>query len=194
MKQKENVKEREQYMNLKRILFILFLGLYLLSCGNKTKSEENKQEEKKGTVENTEKSTENRYGSNLVGYVTKPNDWMEFEDPDSSVNAVQLSIDPVNIITLDIVGVNGNLTVEKAVLLIKKRYLNFGISLENISEKNIEINGYKGKQVTIKIPDGRVLIVNYIEDNGNIYHISQEGLPKDQNELTKVVNTWRPDK
>lgn len=28
-------------MNLKRILFILFLGLYLLSCGNKTKSEEN---------------------------------------------------------------------------------------------------------------------------------------------------------
>ena len=181
-------------MNLKRILFILFLGLYLLSCGNKTKSEENKQEEKKGTVENTEKSTENIYGSNLVGYVTKPNDWMEFEDPDSSVNAVQLSIDPVNIITLDIVGVNGNLTVEKAVLLIKKRYLNFGISLENISEKNIEINGYKGKQVTIKIPDGRVLIVNYIEDNGNIYHISQEGLPKDQNELTKVVNTWRPDK
>lgn len=34
-------------MNLKRILFILFLGLYLLSCGNKTKSEENKQEEKR---------------------------------------------------------------------------------------------------------------------------------------------------
>lgn len=80
-----------------------------------------------------------------MGYVTKPNDWMEFEDPDSSVNAVQLSIDPVNIITLDIVGVNGNSTVEKAVLLTKKRYLNLGISLENISEKNIEINGYKGK-------------------------------------------------
>ena len=41
MKQKENVKEREQYMNLKSVLFILFLGLCLLSCGNKTKSEEN---------------------------------------------------------------------------------------------------------------------------------------------------------
>jgi len=77
-------------MNLKRILFILFLGLCLLSCGNKTKSEENKQEEKKGAVENTEKSTENRYGSNLVGYVTKQNDWMEFEDPNASQNAKHL--------------------------------------------------------------------------------------------------------
>lgn len=46
-------------------------------------------------------------------------------------------------------------------------------------------NGYKGKQVTVKIPDGRIFIVNYIENNGNIYHISQEGLPEYQEELKK---------
>ena len=53
-------------------------------------------------------------------------------------------------------------------------------------------NGYKGKQVTVKIPDGRIFIVNYIENNGNIYHISQEGLPEYQEELKKVVDTWLP--
>jgi len=46
-------------------------------------------------------------------------------------------------------------------------------------------NGYKGKQVTVKIPDGRIFIVNYIENNGNIYHILQEGLPEYQEELKK---------
>lgn len=58
--------------------------------------------------------------------------------------------------------------------------------------KDVEINGYKGKQVTVKIPDGRIFIVNYIENNGNIYHISQEGLPEYQEELKKVVDTWLP--
>lgn len=179
-------------MNLKRVLFILFLGLYLLSCGNKTKSEENKQEEKKGTVENTEKSTENRYGSNLVGYVTKPNDWMEFEDPNASQNAKQLTPDSVNIVTLDVVAVDGSATAEQAAAVTQERYMNSGI--KDVSLKDSEIGNYKGKQVTVKVPDGRILIVNYIEYNNNVYYISQEGLPKYQNELTKVVNTWRPDK
>ena len=67
------------------------------------------------------------------------------------------------------------------------------ISSEDIVEKDVKINGYKGKQVTVKIPDGRIFIVNYIENNGNIYHISQEGLPEYQEELKKVVDTWLPD-
>ena len=58
--------------------------------------------------------------------------------------------------------------------------------------KDVEINGYKGKQVTVKILDGRIFIVNYIENNGNIYHISQEGLPEYQEELKKVIDTWLP--
>ena len=88
---------------------------------------------------------------------------------------------------------NGNSTVDRAVSRTKERYLNFGISSEDIVEKDVEINGYKGKQVTVKIPDGRIFIVNYIENNGNIYHISQEGLPEYQEELKKVVDTWLPD-
>ena len=46
--------------------------------------------------------------------------------------------------------------------------------------------------MTVKILDGRIFIVNYIENNGNIYHISQEGLPEYQEELKKVVDTWLP--
>lgn len=87
---------------------------------------------------------------------------------------------------------DGNSTVDRAVSRTKERYLNFGISSEDIVEKDVKINGYKGKQVTVKIPDGRIFIVNYIENNGNIYHISQEGLPEYQEELKKVVDTWLP--
>ena len=54
--------------------------------------------------------------------------------------------------------------------------MNSGI--KDVSLKDSEIGNYKGKQVTVKVPDGRILIVNYIEYNNNVYYISQEGLPK----------------
>ena len=168
-----------------KIMWILFI---LISCGN----DNNKKISETETKNKIEKEKNLRYGSGKVGYVTKTEKWLEFVDPDASINAVQIAIDPVNIITLDIVGVNGNSTVDRAVSRTKERYLNFGISSEDIVEKDVKINGYKGKQVTVKIPDGRIFIVNYIENNGNIYHISQERLPEYQEELKKVVDTWLP--
>ncbi len=176
---------------LKQLFQIICVLCLLISCGNK--DNKNVLESK---VQNDKIETERnlRYGSKKVGYVTKSEKLLKFVDPNASVNAVQLSIDPINIITLDVISENGNSTVERVVSVTKKRYLDFGISSENIIEKDIEINGYKGKQVTIKIPDGRILIVNYIENDGNIYHISQEGLPKYQEELKKTVDTWLPDK
>ena len=173
---------------MKQLFKIMWILFVLISCGN----DNNKNISKTETKNKIEKEKNLRYGSGKVGYVTKTEKWLEFVDPDASINAVQIAIDPVNIITLDIVGVNGNSTVERAVSRTKERYLNFGISSEDIVEKDVKINGYKGKQVTVKIPDGRIFIVNYIENNGNIYHISQEGLPEYQEELKKVVDTWLP--
>lgn len=115
-----------------------------------------------------------------------------FEDSNASQNAKQLTPDSVNIVTLDVVAVDGSSTAEQAAAVTQERYVNSGI--KDVSLKDSEIGNYKGKQVTVKVPDGRILIVNYIEYNNNVYYISQEGLPKYQNELTKVVNTWRPDK
>ena len=174
---------------MKQLFKIMWILFVLISCGN----DNNKKIPETETENKIEKEKNLRYGSGKVGYVTKTEKWLEFVDPDASINAVQIAIDPVNIITLDIVGVNGNSTVDRAVSRTKERYLNFGISSEDIVEKDVKINGYKGKQVTVKIPDGRIFIVNYIENNGNIYHISQEGLPEYQEELKKVVDTWLPD-
>ena len=174
---------------MKQLFKIMWILFVLISCGN----DNNKKIPETETENKIEKEKNLRYGSGKVGYVTKTEKWLEFVDPDASINAVQIAIDPVNIITLDIVGVNGNSTVDRAVSRTKERYLNFGISSKDIVEKDVKINGYKGKQVTVKIPDGRIFIVNYIENNGNIYHISQEGLPEYQEELKKVVDTWLPD-
>ena len=174
--------------SLKQLFKIMWILFVLISCGN----EKNKNISETETKNKIETGRNLRYGSGKVGYITKTEKWLEFVDPDASINAVQIAIDPVNIITLDIVGVNGNSTVDRAVSRTKERYLNFGISSEDIVEKDVKINGYKGKQVTVKIPDGRIFIVNYIENNGNIYHISQEGLPEYQEELKKVVYTWLP--
>ena len=173
---------------MKQLFKIMWILFVLISCGN----DNNKKIPETETKNKIETGKNLRYGSGKVGYVTKTEKWLEFVDLDASINAVQIAIDPVNIITLDIVGVNGNSTVDRAVSRTKERYLNFGILSEDIVEKDVEINGYKGKQVTVKIPDGRIFIVNYIENNGNIYHISQEGLPEYQEELKKVVDTWLP--
>ena len=119
-----------------KIMWILFI---LISCGN----DNNKKISETETKNKIETGRNLRYGSGKVGYVTKTEKWLEFVDPDASINAVQIAIDPVNIITLDIVGVNGNSTVDRAVSRTKERYLNFGISSEDIVEKDVEINGYK---------------------------------------------------
>ena len=69
-----------------------------------------------------------------------------------------------------------------------------GYKRENITIKDTNINGYKGKKVRISFPDGTLFIVNFIDYNGNIYFVSQEGLPEYQNELelSEVINTWNP--
>ena len=133
-----------------------------------------------------------RYGSKNVGYVTKPSNWFNFFDPDSSPNTVQITRDGVNIVTLDVIIANGEATSNEAALVIQEKYLNSGIKKENITIKDTNINGYKGKKVRISFPDGTLFIVNFIDYNGNIYFVSQEGLPEYQNELSEVINTWNP--
>jgi len=168
-------------------VFILMLTILtnITSFGgitNKTNNKASSQKQISGT----------RYGSKNVGYVTKPSNWLNFFDPDSSPNTVQITRDGVNIVTLDVIIANGEATSNEAALVIQEKYLNSGIKKENITIKDTNINGYKGKKVRISFPDGTLFIANFIDYNGNIYFVSQEGLPEYQNELSEVINTWNP--
>ena len=168
-------------------VFILMLTILtnITSFGgitNKTNNKASSQKQISGT----------RYGSKNVGYVTKPSNWFNFFDPDSSPNTVQITRDGVNIVTLDVIIANGEATSNEAALVIQEKYLNSGIKKENITIKDTNINGYKGKKVRISFPDGTLFIANFIDYNGNIYFVSQEWLPEYQNELSEVINTWNP--
>ena len=195
-------------MNIsKKIIVLLFLMSLLFSCGDNnsenvdtanttaTKQESNSSNtETKDKAENTVQGT--RYGSDTVGYVTKPENWLEFTDPNSSPTAVQLSIDPVNIVTLDIISKDGKANSEKAAYVLMQKYLNEGIPKENITLDPVDVNGYQGTSLTIKYKDGTIMIVNCIDYDGKVYFISMEGLQNRQTlmEMAKVIETWKPTK
>ena len=157
----------------KKIIVLLFLMSLLFSCGDNnskngdtantttTKQKSNSgNTETKDKAENTVQGT--RYGSDTVGYVTKPENWLEFTDPNSSPTAVQLSIDPVNIVTLDIISKDGKANSEKAAYVLMQKYLNEGIPKENITLDPVDVNGYQGTSLTIKYKDGTIMMVKFI--------------------------------
>ena len=152
-----------------------------------------KKKEESTNNENTvamEQKMEERYGSSLVGYVTKPEDWKYFYDKNASQNAKQISLTPFDIITLDIVSTGDQETAEQLRDRSYEGYITeMGVPEENISKEDIEVNGFKGKGFTIKVLDGRELIVYLIDYDTNVYYISQEGMPDKREELKKVVNT-----
>ena len=191
----------------KKIIVLLFLMSLLFSCGDNnskngdtantttTKQKSNSgNTETKDKAENTVQGT--RYGSDTVGYVTKPENWLEFTDPNSSPTAVQLSIDPVNIVTLDIISKDGKANSEKAAYVLMQKYLNEGIPKENITLDPVDVNGYQGTSLTIKYNDGTIMIINCIDHEGKVYFISMEGLQNRQTlvEMAKVIETWKPTK
>ena len=195
-------------MNIsKKIIVLLFLMSLLFSCGDNNSENENtasttttKQKSNSGNTETKDKAENTvqgtRYGSDTVGYVTKPENWLEFTDPNSSPTAVQLSIDPVNIVTLDIISKDGKANSEKAAYVLMQKYLNEGIPKENITLDPVDINGYQGTSLTIKYKDGTIMIVNCIDYDGKVYFISMEGLQNRQTlmEMAKVIETWKPTK
>ena len=193
-------------MNIsKKIIVLLFLMSLLFSCGDNNSENRNtatttKQESNSGNIETKDKAENTvqgtRYGSDTVGYVTKPENWLEFTDPNSSPTAVQLSIDPVNIVTLDIISKDGKANSEKAAYVLMQKYLNEGIPKENITLDPVDINGYQGTSLTIKYKDGTIMIVNCIDYDGKVYFISMEGLQNRQTlmEMAKVIETWKPTK
>ena len=195
-------------MNIsKKIIVLLFLMSLLFSCGDNnskngdtTNTTATKQKSNSGNTETKDKAENTvqgtRYGSDTVGYVTKPENWLEFTDPNSSPTAVQLSIDPVNIVTLDIISKDGKANSEKAAYVLMQKYLNEGIPKENITLDPVDINGYQGTSLTIKYNDGTIMIVNCIDHEGKVYFISMEGLQNRQTlmEMAKVIETWKPTK
>ena len=195
-------------MNIsKKIIVLLFLMSLLFSCGDNNSENGNtasttttKQKSNSGNTETKDKAENTvqgtRYGSDTVGYVTKPENWLEFTDPNSSPTAVQLSIDPVNIVTLDIISKDGKANSEKAAYVLMQKYLNEGIPKENITLDPVDVNGYQGTSLTIKYKDGTIMIVNCIDYDGKVYFISMEGLQNRQTlmEMAKVIETWKPTK
>ena len=197
-------------MNIsKKITVLLFLMLLVFSCGDNNNENENtanttstKQKNNSGNTDTeTKNKAENtvqgiRYGSDTVGYVIKPENWLEFTDPNSSPTAVQLSIDPVNIVTLDLLSKDGKANSEKAAYVLMQKYLNEGIPKENITLDPVDINGYQGTSLTIKYNDGTIMIINCIDHEGKVYFISMEGLQNRQTlvEMAKVIETWKPTK
>ena len=193
-------------MNIsKKIIVLLFLMSLLFSCGDNNSENRNtatttKQKSNSGNTETKDKAENTvqgtRYGSDTVGYVTKPENWLEFTDPNSSPTAVQLSIDPVNIVTLDIISKDGKANSEKAAYVLMQKYLNEGIPKENITLDPVDVNGYQGTSLTIKYKDGTIMIVNCIDYDGKVYFISMEGLQNRQTlmEMAKVIETWKPTK
>ena len=195
-------------MNIsKKIIVLLFLMSLLFSCGDNNRENEDtanttttKQKSNSGNTETKDKAENTvrgtRYGSDTVGYVTKPENWLEFTDPNSSPTAVQLSIDPVNIVTLDIISKDGKANSEKAAYVLMQKYLNEGIPKENITLDPVDVNGYQGTSLTIKYKDGTIMIVNCIDYDGKVYFISMEGLQNRQTlmEMAKVIETWKPTK
>ena len=195
-------------MNIsKKIIVLLFLMSLLFSCGDNNSENVDtanttatKQESNSGNIETKDKAENTvqgtRYGSDTVGYVTKPENWLEFTDPNSSPTAVQLSIDPVNIVTLDIISKDGKANSEKAAYVLMQKYLNEGIPKENITLDPVDVNGYQGTSLTIKYKDGTIMIVNCIDYDGKVYFISMEGLQNRQTlmEMAKVIETWKPTK
>ena len=179
---------------IKLLVLVLITGIFLLSCGNK-QSKDTSNISSEQVKNNIKSNQDERYGSDLVGYVTKPEEWKYFNDENASQNAKQLSITPFDIVTLDILSTDNQATAEE---LRDKSYESYiterGIPKENITKEDVTVNNFKGKGFTIKIPDGREVKVNLIDYNGNIYFISQEGMPEKSEELKKVINTWRPDK
>ena len=191
----------------KKIIVLLFLMSLLFSCGDNNSENGNtasttttKQKSNSGNTETKDKAENTvqgtRYGSDTVGYVTKPENWLEFTDPNSSPTAVQLSIDPVNIVTLDIISKDGKANSEKAAYVLMQKYLNEGIPKENITLDPVDVNGYQGTSLTIKYKDGTIMIVNCIDYDGKVYFISMEGLQNRQTlmEMAKVIETWKPTK
>ena len=197
--------------NSKKLAILLFITALLFSCGSDNSNSENttrnganttttKQENNSNNTE-TKSQTENtiqgiRYGNDTVGYVTKPENWLEFTDPNSSPTAVQLSIDSVNIVTLDILSKDAKANSEKAAYVLMQKYLNEGIPKENITLDPVDINGYQGTSLTIKYNDGTIMIINCIDHEGKVYFISMEGLQNRQTlmEMAKVIETWKPTK
>lgn len=179
--------------------------LLVFSFGDNDSENENtanttstKQKNNSGNTDTETKNTVQgmRYRSDTVSYVTKPENWLEFTDPNSSPTAVQLSIDPVNIVTLDLLSKDEKANSEKAAYVLMQKYLNEGIPKENITLDPVDINGYQGTSLTIKYNDGTIMIVNCIDHEGKVYFISMEGLQNRQTliEMAKVIETWKPTK
>ena len=68
---------------IKLLVLVLITGIFLLSCGNK-QSKDTSNVSSEQIKNNIKSNQDERYGSDLVGYVTKPEEWKYFNDENAS--------------------------------------------------------------------------------------------------------------
>ncbi len=119
-----------------------------------------------------------KIGSENFGYILVPKDFYEFSDisyPDST--DIQYSdASATNIVTMNIVELNGReITLEKMASNIKN-YLSQNIDFVSADGKMNQIGDYNVYQLDCKYKNGINMTVNLFEDNSGVVHyISVEG-------------------
>lgn len=190
---------------MKKFIMIFILLFAIFSCGD---SDGNVKEDTSSRTEKTDVQTEKqknssesnnsiqgeRYGNQTVGYVTKPENWLEFDDPNASPTAVQICLDIQNIVTLDVIPKENGVTAEKIARIIMQKYINEGVSKENMSLDAVIINGFDAINLTILMNDESLYSASYIDHNNKIYMLIQEGSADNRMELANVISSWNPDK
>ncbi len=202
---------------MKRKLFlVLILGIAVLSCGqkqgeanelNNTVSQQTTQQGQnfqnnniQGQQSNTQSqqqqvSTSSRFGNATVGFIDQPNGWSYFKDPQATPTAMQLSKNGVDIITLDQNPAGGN-NAKEAISNMYNGLVKVGFITNNNAELlNGKVNGYDALMLKAIAPDGKVLMMMFVDYNGKVYYVAVEGASEEvMNTLDIVDKSWNPEK
>ena len=201
---------------MKRKLFlVLILGIAVLSCGqkqgeanelNNTVSQQTTQQGQnfqnnniQGQQSNTQSqqqvSTSSRFGNATVGFIDQPNGWSYFKDPQATPTAMQLSKNGVDIITLEQNPAGGN-NAKEAISNMYNGLVKVGFITNNNAELlNGKVNGYDALMLKAIAPDGKVLMMMFVDYNGKVYYVAVEGASEEvMNTLDIVDKSWNPEK
>ena len=143
-----------------------------------------------------------RFGNKYVGFIALPKgDWQLFNDPDTTLTAFQISRNMTDIFTLDALtirdkkGSSDQKIAEQVIDGLYEGYLNAGNPKSNLVRKSVNINGYKGEQLTVKNLSGISLVTNVVVLGNKIYFVSAEGKPENIKEMTNwIMKSWNPEK
>lgn len=108
---------------------------------------------------------------------------------------MQLSKNGVDIITLDQNPAGGN-NAKEAISNMYNGLVKVGFITNNNAELlNGKVNGYDALMLKAIAPDGKVLMMMFVDYNGKVYYVAVEGVSEEvMNTLDIVDKSWNPEK